>query len=203
MSLDYYRIRCLTDNKYEHEWSETEPTTCPVNPAHVIDAPATAVVDGRNEIDIVVDPAPSAVEPGASLVVANDRPAVEVQAGQEGWGALDVHWPHEVNAAARLKVCVGFILKALGAGLVARIGVRVKAQGPGDDSSDPWSDVQYEDVPVTHVTLGEVFKATLDLDAGTFESGDAVALQFGRDGTHVNDTLDQAVQIFCVKGVAI
>lgn len=203
MSVDRYRIRCLTDNKYEYEWSETEPTVCPVNPAHVIDAAATAAIDGRSEVDIVVDPAPSAIEPEASLVVANDRPAVEIQADGEGWGALDVRWPHEVNAAARLKVCVKFILKALGTGTVARMAARAKAQGEGDDSSAPWADTQYDEVTVTHTLLGEVFIATFNLDASTFDLGDAVALQVGRDGAHANDTLDQAVQIFCVKGVAI
>jgi len=203
MSLDYYRIWCVTDGKYEYEWSETEPTVCPVNPAHTIDPTKTAVVDTRAELDIIVDPAPSAILPGASLVVANDRPAVEVQDGGLGWGAVDARWPHELNAKARLKVCIKFILKSLGTGTVARMGARVKAGGEGDDSSETWEDTQYVDAPVTHTTLGEIFIAEFDLDASSFNINDAVALQVGRDGAHANDTLDQPVQIFCVKGVAI
>lgn len=203
MSLQQYRIWCVTDAQYEYIWSETEPAVCPVNPVHTIDPTKTSVVDKRDPIDIVVDPAPSAIEPGASLVVANDRPAVEVQAGGEGWGALDVHWPHELNAAARLKVCIGFILKSLGTGTVARMGARVKAQGLGDDTSEAWEDTKFVDAAVTHATLGEIFKAEFDLDASSFGSGFAVALQIGRDGAHANDDLDQPVQIFCVKGVAI
>jgi len=203
MSLSYYRIWCVDDATYEYVWSETEPAVCPVNPAHVIDPAKTAIVDARSELCIICTPAISAIEPGSSLCVANDRPAVEIQAGEEGWGAVDSRWPHELNGKARLKVIIRFILKALGTGAVARIGARVKAEGEGEDSSEAWADVQYVDVAVTHVTLGEVFEATLDLDASGFHEDDAVALQVGRDGGHANDTLDQAVQIFGVKGVAI
>ena len=96
-----------------------------------------------------------------------------------------------------------FILKSLGTGTVARMAARVKAEGLGDDSSEAWADTQYDDVTVSHTTLGEVFEATFDLDASGFDLDDAVALQVGRDGAHANDTLDQPVQIFCVKGVAI
>lgn len=203
MSLSQYRIWCVTDAQYEYEWSETEPTLCPVNPAHTIDPVKTAIVDERAEICIICTPAISAVEPGASLVVANDRPAVEVQNGVLGWGALDSRWPHEVNNKARLKVLVRFILKSLGTGTVVRITARVKAEGQGEDSSEAWVDTQYVDVGVTHTTLGEVFEAAFDLDTSGFHSDDAVALQVGRDGAHANDTLDQPVQIFGVKGVAI
>jgi hypothetical protein len=203
MSLQQYRIWCVTDGQYEYAWSETEPTVCPVNPGHTIDTTKTAVVDERVEMCIICTPAISAVEPGASLVVANDRPAVEIQDGDEGWGALDARWPHELNAAARLKVTIQFILKALGTGTVARMSARIKAEGTGDDSSEAWADTQYDDAVVTHALLGEVFEATFDLDASGFDLNDAVALQVGRDGGHANDTLDQPVQIFGVKGVAI
>jgi hypothetical protein len=202
MSLNQYRLWCVDDAQYEYVWSETEPTVCPTNPAHTIDPVKTAIVDQRDEVCIVCTPAISAVEPGASLVVANDRPAVEIQAGDLGWGALDARWPHEENAKARLKVLVRFILKALGTGTVARITARAKAEGAGEDSAEAWADSLAVDVPVTHTTLGEVFEVTLDLDASTFHADDAVALQVGRDGAHANDTLDQAVQIFGVKGVA-
>ena len=40
-----YRIWCVTDAKYEYTWGEDEPTTCPANTAHTIDADKTTVVE--------------------------------------------------------------------------------------------------------------------------------------------------------------
>ena len=202
MSLNYYRVPCVTDAKYEHIWSEAEPTVCPINPAHTIAGANIAVVDKRQVLEVIFDPYLEATEPGATTVVANGRPAVEVAANQTSWGTIMARWPHEINAAARLKVTIKAILKSLGTGAVLRLAARAKAQGAGDDSSVAWADTQYLDKTVSHTTLGEVFEGTLDLNASDFDQGDALALQIGRDGEHANDTLDQPAQIIGVKAEA-
>ena len=43
-----YRIRCLTDNKNEFIWAESEPVLCPINTSHSIDATKTAIVEKRD-----------------------------------------------------------------------------------------------------------------------------------------------------------
>ncbi len=197
-----WRVRCTTDGKFEFAWAGVKPTECPVNPAHSIDPAATTAVEARSGLNVITDPSMEAVLPGASIVVANGRPAVEIQNDDTGWGAIQARWPHDALGVARLIVTLKFILKATGTGTVARMAARAKAHGAGEDSSGAWSDTQYADATVTHTTLGEVFEAALDLDASTFDLNDALALQVGRDGAHANDTLDQAVQIIGVQAEA-
>ena len=156
----------------------------------------------REALNVVTDPSMEAVLPGASIVVANGRPAIEVQTGDTGWGAIQVRWPYEQSDEAILKITLKFILKATGTGTVARLAARAKAQCCGDDSSAAWSDTQYEDVTVSHTTLGEVFESTLELDTSDFEINAALALQVGRDGSHANDTVNQAIQIIGVQAEA-
>lgn len=190
-----YRVRCTTDSKYEYEWSETEPTVCPVNGAHTIDATQTACVETRPALLIAMDAHFEAVLPDAANVVANDRPAIEVQTAADGFGAASTIWPCAQNNAANVEIQVGFILKALGTGLTARLMAKVKAEGAGDDSSEAFTATGTVDVSVTHTTLGEVFEGSIKLDASTFNEGDAVAIHIGREGTHANDVLNQAIQI--------
>jgi hypothetical protein len=203
MSLKYYRVPCTTDAKSEFVWAETEPTVCPVNAGHSIVAGGIVIVKKRLPLGVIVDPSMEAIEPGASIVVANGRPAIEISTGQEGWGAIQCLWPHKLNSAAILRVCLKVILKATGTGTVARITARAKAQGAGDDSSEAWVDTQSLDLTVNHITIGEVFEGCLDLDASGFDPTKAVALQVGRAGDHANDTLDQSLQIIGVRAEAI
>jgi len=200
--LKYYRIRCATEGAYKYVWSQDTPTECPTNPAHSLDPNGLGVLECRCPRDVVTDPYVEAVLPGATSVVANDRPAIEVAAGATGWGAIQGRWPHESNSKASLKVSAKFILKESGTGTVVRIGARAKAQGVGDDSSEGWADAQYVDVTVSYDTIGEVFGAVLYLDASSFEEDDALALQVGRDGSHASDTSDVAIQIIGVKAEA-
>jgi hypothetical protein len=54
-TLYKYRIYCTTDSKFEYIWVEStasEPTTCPTNTAHTIDAGQTRIVE-QNDPDIV------------------------------------------------------------------------------------------------------------------------------------------------------
>lgn len=166
-----------------------------------VDAAAIAAAPTRE--NVLIDPSLVAIAPGSTIVIANGRPAVEVPDGSDGWGAVQARWPIAQRAAARLRVTVRFILKATGTGTTVRIAARAKAHGTGDDSSLTWTDVQYADATISHTTLGEVFAATVDLDASTWDADDALALQVGRNGAHANDTCNQPIQVIGVKGAAV
>ena len=45
MKLNKYRIKCTTDNKYEYQWSDVEPTICPVDTGHTIDGDQTTIIE--------------------------------------------------------------------------------------------------------------------------------------------------------------
>ena len=53
-TLNKYRLYCNTDSTYEYIWSETEPTTCPTNTAHTIDANQTAIIERREPNTITI-----------------------------------------------------------------------------------------------------------------------------------------------------
>lgn len=133
-----------------------------------------------------VDPPLEPVVPGASQVVANDRPAIEVNTGVTGWAAASVVWPLELFSHAELRLRVHFIMKESGTGSNVRISGRVKSNDTGDDSSAAFIDTTFAIVPITYTTVGEVFEAVLWLDASSFNEEGSLAVQAGRDG---NDEL--------------
>lgn len=140
------------------------------------------------------------VIPGASKVLANDRPAVEIQAATTGFAAIQAVWNLPLLASAEFRCCVSFILKAAGTGSNVRIAVRMKTDGEGDDSSGAFASSAFVVVPVTHTTVGEVFCCRVYLDASSANLGDALAIQVGRDGSNelgagTNDDVNKAIQI--------
>lgn len=158
----------------------------------------------RSLVDVTVDPPLEPVVPGSSKVVANDRPAIEIATGTTGWAASWGIWPLVQFSKAQLRARIAFILKESGSGSNVRIAARAKAQSPGADSSAAFSDTQFVVVPVTHTTIGEVFSATVWLDASSFEEGDSLAVQVGRDGNNAlgagtNDDVSVATQIISVS----
>jgi len=155
---------------------------------------------------VKVDPVLSLepVEPGASKVIANDRPAIELQPTATGWSAMQAIWPLAQDPDSELVARIKFILKALGTGSDVRIAVRGKSEAAGEDSSGVFSVVEWVAVEVTHTTLGEVFEGELTLDASSFSLNDSVAIQIGRDGGNTlgagtSDDVNQAIQILAVK----
>lgn len=203
VGLRHWRVWCVTESASVFEWAEAAPTTCPNNAAHTITADKTAAVDVRLQEHLVVDAPIEPVVPGASKVIANDRPAIEIETDTTGYGAIQTVWPHEQNGAAKVRLEFSVVLKESGTGTTARLIARAKAHGDGEDSSGSWADTQAVDVTVSHTTIGEVFVGSIDLDASGFDKGDAVALQVGRDGSHANDTLSVALDIISVDGRAI
>lgn len=200
--VNRYRVRCTTEAAYVHAWATTAPTVCPNNSGHTIDASATAVVQTRDALSLIVDPVMEPVVPGASAVVANDRPAIEVATDVTGYGAIQAVWPHQQNDAAHVDLVLSFVLKEAGTGTTVRMAARIKGDGAGDDSSGSWSDTAELDVTVSHTTVGEVFRASLTLDADAFDEDDAIALQVGRAGAHANDNCSVAIQLIGVKAEA-
>lgn len=150
------------------------------------------------------EPEMEPVVPGASKVVANDRPAIEVQDNVTGYAAIQTVWLLPQAATAQIRVKVHFVLKALGNGNNVRIAARMKAQSEGEDSTVGFTTTVFVAKSVTFTTVGEVFVAELILDASSADLDDAVALQVGRDGNNelgagINDDVDQAVQIIGLK----
>ena len=203
IGLRYWRVYCETESANVFAWSESAPTTCPNNAAHTITADKTAAVNGRQIEDLILDPTIEPVVPGASKVIANDRPAIEVETATTGYGAIQCVWPHPQNDAAILRLAFAIVLAEGGTGTTTRLIARIKASGEGEDSSGSWVDTQAVDVTVNHTNPGDVFCGSIDLDASDFDEGDAVALQVGRDGSHANDTLSTALDIIAVQGKAL
>jgi hypothetical protein len=201
--IKQWRVRCTTESAYVYIWADTQPTTCPNNAAHTIATDATAAVETRQSRNLILDAPIEPVVPGASKVIANDRPAIEIEANTTGYGAIQTIWPHEQNDAAKIVLQLSVVLKESGTGTIARLIARAKSDGAGDDSTGAWDDSQSLDVTVNHTIIGDVFRGSIELDASDFALGDAVALQIGREGAHANDTLSVALDIISVKGQAL
>jgi hypothetical protein len=149
---------------------------------------------------VIIDPVIEPVVPGASKVVANDRPAIEISTGTTGFAAIQGVWHLAQDVDAQLRATMKFILKATGTGSNVRLAARMKTQGVGEDSSATWDNTGFTVVPVTHTTLGEVFEGSVILDASGAAEHDSLALQIGRDGNNelgagTDDDLNQAIQI--------
>lgn len=54
-TVNKYRIWCNTEADYVYSWSETEPTTCPTDPAHSINTSLTTIVDTVETSRVIVE----------------------------------------------------------------------------------------------------------------------------------------------------
>jgi hypothetical protein len=145
-----------------------------------------------------------AVDAGVVEVIANGRPAVEVEDGQTGFGSAPIHWIEETDANSKLRVTAQFILKATGTGSNVRLAAKFKFQATGEDSSDAFSPESFSPVSVTHTTLGEVFQGMWELDGSDISIHDACAFQVGRDGNNemgagTDDDVNVPIQIIAVE----
>jgi hypothetical protein len=143
------------------------------------------------------------VDSGVVEVIANGRPAVEVEDGATGFGSATIHWIEETDANSMLRVTIQFILKAIGTGSNVRVATKFKFQATGEDSSEAYSPDGFVVVPVTHTTLGEVFEGQIVLAGSDIDLHDACAFQVGRDGANTmgvgdDDDVDVPIQIIAV-----
>jgi hypothetical protein len=174
-----FRIFCEDGDGWQEVVQESAPTECPLNPAHVVRAGSVVIVK-RPRLVLLPDRLAS-VQAGATEVIANDRPSIEVVDGVTAFGATTLQWPLK-NGHTFVVVDVHFVLKQAGTGTKVRIGAKVKAQAIGEDSTQAFTPSGFVVVPVTHTTIGEVFSAKIVLDASGVESDDSVAVHVGRDG---------------------
>lgn len=52
--INYYRVRCTTDNTDEYVWSTTTPTVCPTNGSHTINSSLTTILDTISDNNVVI-----------------------------------------------------------------------------------------------------------------------------------------------------
>ena len=86
-----YRVYCVTDSTYETIWAEDEPTTCPVNTAHTIDATKTAIIDSRepDQVTIKEETIATGGHFGCNTLVVN--------AIKNATTSVTLSWPHPIS----------------------------------------------------------------------------------------------------------
>jgi len=154
--------------------------------------------------EVVKDPVMEPVEPGASTVVANDRPSVEIEDGVTGFAAMSGIWPLAQLVHAELRATIQFIMQATGTGSNVRLAMKAKAQATGEDSSVAFSYSGFAAVPINYSVLGQVFEGVVSLSVPLFKLNDALAVHLGRDGANsmgagTSDDANQPIQIIAVK----
>jgi len=91
-TLYKYRIYCSTDSQYEYQWAETEPSTCPTNTAHTIDATKTSIVDK-------VDPNETLIKEESTPTGGNfDCTTLKVNATKNTISTSKISWPYPISA---------------------------------------------------------------------------------------------------------
>ena len=90
-----YRIRCITDDKYEY-WvlasTENTPTTCPTDTSHTIDSAQTSIVDtiDANVVTIKEEGVPTNGIFGVKTIVIN--------ATKNSITTVNTSWPYPISA---------------------------------------------------------------------------------------------------------
>jgi hypothetical protein len=140
------------------------------------------------------------IDEGVSAVVANGRPAIEIQPGITAFAGARMRWPEVPEIYTKVCLVAQFILKAAGTGSNIRLALKAKSNATGTDSSAPFSPVGYRVVPVNFVNVGDIFEGVVEFMREDFDEGDAVAIQLGRDGAEQigdgdPDDVDVAIQI--------
>lgn len=135
-------------------------------------------------------------------VLANDYPAIELNAAKTWFGVWSGTWPSTPTSDVVLKV--KFILKVTGTGTKVRAAIKLKGIATGEDSSKAFDSSQFAVVTVSTATIGQVFEGSITFSASLFSSGKIITLWIGRDGANllgagVNDDFDKPIQIIGVE----
>jgi hypothetical protein len=157
----------------------------------------------RDVVRVIGTAAFEPVVPGASRVVANDQPAIEINAGVTGFASAQTVWPYAMSSVANMSIRVSFIIKAAGTGSNVRLAVKMKCQSVGTDTSLGFNIEDFIIVPVNFTTIGEVFETTLMIATPDCSENDVVLLLVGRDGNNemgagANDDVTTAIQIIFI-----
>lgn len=89
-----YRVRCLTDEKDEYTWEEEEPTVCPTNSSHTIDASLTTQVDSVKSSVFTVQ------EESTPTGGHFETRSIRIDAAPNGVTCKTMVWPYPVSALA-------------------------------------------------------------------------------------------------------
>lgn len=143
---------------------------------------------------------PKEVIGSATKAVVNDRPAVTFPTGQDSWGAVSISWPRAVDSNAELRLGICFVVAGSGSGAAVVLEGKIKAESEGDDSGADFSATDTDIAAVDHANPGDIFCAQIVLDVSTFEKGNSVALQIGRQGTDPSDVVDVSIHMLCLEG---
>ena len=89
--VNYYKIFCTTDNKFEYVWDVVPPNKCPVNAAHTVDTNSVAITRtvSENSVKIQEEETPT----GGHFRVETITMAVAASETK----SLDVTWPIPVS----------------------------------------------------------------------------------------------------------
>jgi hypothetical protein len=82
--VNKYRIWCETDSKYVHQWAEAEPTICPEDTAHSIDASKTSIVEKKLDDPATADGIPLRAIDGPREAT-DKKTVVVVSPATENW----------------------------------------------------------------------------------------------------------------------
>lgn len=154
--------------------------------------------------EIAPNPPLEPVEPGSSIVIANNIPAVQIEDGVTGFGSVGGIWPLVQMTQAQLRATVRFILPAVGTGTNVRLALKAKSHAAGEDSSEGFPYTKFIVVPIDYLEIGEVFEGVILFTVPLFRLNDTLAVHIGRDGANsmgagVNDDVNQPIQIISVK----
>lgn len=92
-TLYKYKLRCLTENKDETTWGDSEPTQCPTNPlGHTIDTNSIRIIDKISEstIHIKEEDTPT----GGNF----QSTSIKVNAVANTTTSTSISWPYPINA---------------------------------------------------------------------------------------------------------
>jgi hypothetical protein len=89
--VNYYKIFCTTDNKFEYVWDVVPPIKCPVNASHTIDTNSIAIVRtvSQNTVMIEEEETPT----GGHFRVETIKMSIDANETK----SLDVTWPIPVS----------------------------------------------------------------------------------------------------------
>jgi hypothetical protein len=97
-------------------------------------------------------------------------------------------------------VKVKFAIKSnAAAGNIVRLAARVKAQPTGGSTGAAWQSSTTADVSVSSGSAKAIYEGTLTLTPAVFTAGDAVGFEFGRDGSHANDTYNKSIRLIAIR----
>lgn len=205
----YYRVWCTTDSKWEYIWDTVVPTTCPANGAHTIDASKITIEETRQPKPFNLSLPKDTEGTGASKENSKGYATIKVTSGSTAYGLSSLVWGEDKHTDAKLVLQVAFWMSASGTGTVVRICGQIKKTADGEDSGAAFTLKGFQSITINYTRVGDRFSTEIELDASSFEKGDSISIQAGRDGNNdytgggASDNASVAINIQTVEALAI